>query len=490
MPLYRKGFSYFPERPFFVLCILSYSFQTKEETKLEKNNIFDSEKALELLEEKKLGLLKAMLNDAEPADIASFFKELDTEQYPLVFRILPKETAAEAFVEMDADMRRLLIESFNDVELRRVLSELYMDDTVDLVEEMPANVVTRILKNSGSEARAMINEMMAYPDTSAGSIMTVEYVDLKAQMTVDEAFEYIRHVGVDRETIYTCYVTDTNRHLIGLVTAQTLMLSNRSEIIGDIMEKNVISVTTLDDREYSAQLMKKYDFLALPVVDKETRLVGIITFDDADDVITEETEEDFAKMAAITPTEKSYLRSSVFDIWKTRIPWLMLLMISATFTGMIITSFEKALAAQVALTAFIPMLMDTGGNSGAQASVTVIRGISLGEIKFKDIFKVIFKELRVSLMCGIALAIVSFGKIMIFDGMIMGGDITPIIALVVCLTLLLTVVIAKLIGCTLPIIAKKIGFDPAVMASPFITTIVDALSLLVYFGMAGMLLDI
>ena len=457
---------------------------------MEPTVTFSPEAALKLLSDKRYYLLRRMLKEAEPVDIAQFFECLEKEQYPAVFRILPKELAAEVFVEMDPETQRLLIGSFSDAELHSITEELYLDDMADIIEEMPANVVTRIIATINPATRRQLNDLLNYPSDSAGSIMTVEYVDLKAAMTVDEAFEYIRRVGVDRETIYTCYVTDKGRHLIGLVTAQTLMLSQRTDIIGDIMEHNVISVTTLTDKEESAQLFKKYDFLALPVVDKENRLVGIITVDDAIDVMHEEAEEDFAVMAAVTPTETTYLKTSVAKIWLARIPWLMLLMISATFTGLIITSFENALAAQVALTAFIPMLMDTGGNSGSQASVTIIRGISLGEIEFRDLLRVIWKEIRVAVLCGASLSVVAFGKIMLVDKLMLGGDITVMIALVVCITLFITICTAKLVGCTLPIVAKKIGFDPAVMASPFITTIVDALSLIVYFRIATLLLGI
>lgn len=451
---------------------------------------FSLEEALLLVGERKYSRLRSLITDSEPADIAELFNGLTPEQIPVVFRLLPKELAAEVFVELDFDLQKLLINAFSDTELRAVLDELFDDDTVDIIDEMPANVVKRILANSSPETRRTINELLKYPEDSAGSIMTTEYVRLRDSLTVDEAFAHIRRVAIDKETVYVCYVTDDSNHLTGFVTALSLMLSERDARIADIMEHNVISARTLDDKEYVANIIGKYDFLALPIVDAEKRLVGIVTVDDAIDVMHEEAEEDFAKMAAITPTEKPYLRTSVLEIWKTRIPWLFLLMISATFTGMIISSFENALAAQVVLTAFIPMLMDTGGNAGSQASVTIIRGLSLGEIRFRDILPVIWKELRIAVMCGISLAAATFVKILLVDKLIMGQEITLLIALVICLTLCVTVLCAKLIGCTLPLIAQKVGFDPAVMASPFITTIVDAVSLVVYFRLATLLLGL
>ncbi len=456
---------------------------------MENQNTLSIEKALELAAEKKYFDLRTLLLEAEPADIAVLFEALTPELAALVFRILPKETAAEVFVEMDSDMQAYLIGSFSDHELKLILEEMYLDDTVDIIEEMPAIVVTRILANSTPVTRIAINQLLAYPKDSAGSMMTTEYVSLNPAMTVKEAFSHIRKVGVDSETIYTCYVT-RSRKLLGVVTVRTLLLSPPQAVVSDIMTTNVVSVSTLDDREEAADIFRKYDFLALPVVDKEDRLVGIITVDDAIDVIREEDEEDFTKMAAITPSDRPYLKTSPFRIWQARIPWLLLLMVSATFTGIIISSFENALAAQVLLTAFIPMLMDSGGNAGSQASVTVIRGISLGEIGFSDLIKVVWKEFRVSVLCGLSLAAATFAKIFFVDKMIMGNDITIPIALVVCITLALTIVCAKIIGCSMPLLAKKLGFDPAVMASPFITTIVDAVSLLIYFMMASALLGI
>lgn len=437
-----------------------------------------------LLEEKKYSSLRDILNTINPADIAVIFNDIQEDKLPLLFRLLPKELAAEAFVEMDDDMQELLIKGFSDAELKAVVDELYVDDAVDIVEEMPANVVNRVLKQADPELRKMINEILKYPEDSAGSIMTTEYLSLRPQMTVEEAIKRIRRTCVDKETIYTCYVTDQNRTLIGMLSLKDLLVADDDDVVENIMETNVICVDTHTDQEEVAHMLSKYNFMALPVVDKETRLVGIVTFDDAIDVMEEETTEDIEMMAAITPTDKPYLKTGVFETWKKRIPWLLLLMISATFTGLIITSFESALAAQVALTAFIPMLMDTGGNSGSQASVTIIRGLSLNEIEFRDIFRVIWKEIRVAVLCGLTLAAANFVKLILLD------RAGIMISLTVCLTLVITVIVAKVIGCSLPMLAKKIGFDPAVMASPFITTMVDALSLLVYFGTATALLHL
>jgi magnesium transporter len=392
---------------------------------------------------------------------------------------------------METEAQELLIRSFSDNELKEIVDELYVDDAADLVEEMPANVVKRILKQADPEMRRSINQILRYPEYSAGSIMTTEYVSLRPSMTVEEAILRIRRQGVDKETIYTCYVT-RDRHLLGLVTVKDLLLADDDETkIEDIMITNLISVTTHTDQEEVGRMFSKYNFLALPVVDKENRMVGIVTFDDAMDVIEEEVTEDIELMGGMLPSEKTYLRSSTFELFKNRIPWLMLLMVSATFTGLIITAFEGALAAQVALTAFIPMLMGTGGNSGSQSSVTVIRALSLDELNFSDIWRVIWKELRTALLCGIALAVVCFGKIWLVDKLLMGNEsITLMIDLVVCLALLVTVIFAKVVGGTLPLLAKALKLDPAVMASPFITTIVDALSLLVYFLFARALLGV
>ncbi len=448
------------------------------------------EKALvALLEEKKYATLRDILVTMNPADIAALLFGLQETKIPLVFRLLPKELAAETFVEMDIDNQELLIRSFSDNELKEVLDELYVDDVAALVEEMPANVVKRILKQADPEMRKSINQILQYPENSAGSLMTTEYVSLRPDMTVEESILRIRRQGVDKETIYTCYVTK-DRKLLGLVTVKDLLLAEDDEmLVKDIMLTNLISVTTHTDQEEVALMFGKYNFLALPVVDKENRMVGIVTFDDAMDVMEEEATEDMELMGGMLPSEKTYLKSSIWELFKNRIPWLLLLMVSATFTGLIITSFEDALAAQVALTAFIPMLMGTGGNSGSQSSVTIIRALSLGELKFSDLPVVIWKEIRTSVLCGVVLAVVCFGKIWLIDRMLMGNtDITLMVNAVVCLALLVTVVLAKIVGAILPMVAKLIKVDPAVMASPFITTIVDALSLLVYFLFAkGML---
>ena len=442
-----------------------------------------------LLEKKKYSTLKDILVTMNPSDVAELFEEIADERLPRLFRLLPKELAAETFVEMQPEQQELLIRGFSDAELRAVVDELYVDDAVDLVEEMLANVVKRILAQADPEMRKDINNLLQYPENSAGSIMTTEYVSLRPQMTVIQAIERIRRTGVDKETIYTCYVTDS-RKLLGTVSVKDLLLATDDSLpVAEIMDENVISVSTLTDQEEVAQTLSKYNFLALPVVDTDGLMVGIITFDDAMDVLVEETTEDIEKMAGMLPSEKAYLRSSPWELFKHRIPWLALLMVSATFTGMIITGFESALAAQVVLTAFIPMLMDTGGNSGSQASVTIIRALSLGELEFSDTPKVIWKEIRTAVLCGVALATLCFCKIMVVDRILLGNtDITTLTAFVVCFTMALTVLIAKMVGCTLPLAAKKVGFDPAVMASPFITTIVDALSLLVYFGIASVLL--
>ena len=447
---------------------------------------------LQMLENKKYTTLRDILITMNPSDVAGIFNDLEEKQVPLMFRLLPKELAAETFVEMESDTQALLIQGFSDNELKEVLSELYVDDAADLVEEMPATVVRRILEQADPEMRSSINQILRYPENSAGSIMTTEYVALRPTMTVEESILRIRRQGVDKETIYTCYVIDKDRTLLGLVTVKDLLLCNDDETpINDIMVTNLISVTTQDDQEEVARMFSKYNFLALPVVDKENRMVGIVTFDDAMDVMQDEATEDMEIMAAITPSEKSYMSSSPFELFKHRIPWLMLLMVSATFTGMIISSFEASLGALPILTVFIPMLMDTGGNSGSQSSVTVIRALSLDELKFKDIFSVIWKELRTALLCGIVLAVLCFGKVMLVDRLLMGNtSVTVWVDVTVCLTLCVTVLVAKIVGCSLPLIAKRLGFDPAVMASPFITTIVDAMSLLLYFFFAKILLGV
>ena len=444
-----------------------------------------------LLEAKKYTSLKDMLLTMNPADIAEVCNTLGKEHLALTFRLLSKDLAAETFSNLEPETQEQLIRSLSDTELKQVVNELYTDDAVSLVDDMPANVVKRILAQADPELRRDINEILRYPENSAGSVMTTEYVALTPEMTLEDSITFLRKTGVDKETIYTCYVVEQGK-LVGFVTLKDLLMTQRSEAtIRDIMDEHVISCCTGDDREQIAQMLSKYNFIALPVVDSDNRLVGIVTFDDAMDVLEEETTEDIQKMAAILPSEKTYLRSSPLDLFKHRILWLLLLMVSATFTGMIITDFENALAAQVALTAFIPMLMDTGGNSGSQASVTVIRALSLGELDFSDLPSVIWKELRTSLLCGGALGIACFLKIVLIDMLLLGNtSVTLPVTFVVCLAMVTTVVVAKLIGCMLPMLAKKLSFDPAVMASPFITTIVDATSLLFYFGIARVLLKL
>lgn len=445
-----------------------------------------------LHDEKNIRELKRFLNELNPADIAQLLESITNEKKRMfLFRMLTKENAAETFVEFDGDTQESLIRSFSDSELKEVLDELYIDDAADIVEEMPASVVKRILKNTDSEMREAINSILKYPEDSAGSIMTPEFVDLKRDMTVEDAFKRIRRTGVDKETIYTCYVTDASRHLLGVTTVKELLLHDADNKIEELMETNVISVNTLDDQEKASALLSKYDFLALPVVDMENRLVGIITVDDVIDVLQEENTEDIQKMAAIVPTDTPYLKTSVMETFKKRIPWLLLLMISATITSQILTNFENKLASVATLIAFIPMLMGTGGNSGGQSSVTIVRALSLGEISLKDIFKVIWKEVRVGTVCGLVLAAVCFVKLLLFDKYVLGNsEITVMISLVVSLTIVVEVVFSKVIGCCLPIIAKKCGFDPAVMANPFITTITDAVSLLIYILFASVLLGI
>ena len=450
------------------------------------------QKALEtMLEEKKYATLRDILITMNPADIAALFSSTEETKIPLLFRLLPKELAAETFVEMETEEQELLIKSFSDNELKEIVDELYVDDAAALVEEMPANVVKRILRQADPEMRSSINQILRYPENSAGSMMTTEYVSLRPAMTVEESILRIRRQGVDKETIYTCYVTE-GRKLVGIVTVKDLLLAEDDETcVKDMMETNLISVTTHTDQEEVAKMFSKYDFLALPVVDMENRMVGIVTVDDAIDVLEDEATEDMEKMGGILPSEKTYIRSSAWELFKNRIPWLLLLMVSATFTGMIITSFEDALAVQVVLTAFIPMLMGTGGNSGSQSSVTIIRALSLDELRLADLPRVVWKEIRTAVLCGLVLAVVCYLKLWLVDGKLLGnGDITPQVNLVVCLALFVTVLSAKIVGAVLPMAAKALKLDPAVMASPFITSIVDALSLLVYFLFAKMLLPL
>ena len=444
-----------------------------------------------LLDEKKYSTLRDILVTMKPYDIAAVFEELQDEKTPILFRILPKELAAETFVEMDDETQEFLIHGFSDSELKEVVDELFVDDAVDLIEEMPANVVKRILRQADKDMRRQINELLKYPEDSAGSIMTTEFIMLRPDMTAEMAIKRIRRTGVDKETIYTCYVNDENNKLIGITTVKDLLLAEDDAKVEEMMEENVISVHTLDDQEQVAQMFSNYNFLALPVVDKEQRLVGIVTIDDAIDVIQEEATEDIEKMAAVLPSDKPYMRTGVFGIYRKRAPWLLILMLSATFTSTIISSFDGILAQIIILSSFIPMITGSGGNAGSQASVSVIRALSLGEIEFKNILQVLWKEIRVAVLCGLTLAVANFFKLLFFDLRHYTGTGSPVeIALVVSATLVGTIVMAKIVGASLPILANKIGFDPEVMANPLISTVCDSLSLLIYFAVAKLLLPI
>ena len=451
---------------------------------MDMEEIRDLEIIRELLETRQYTNLRQKVAEMNTADVAAILEEMEEEELLKVFRILPKSMAADVFSYLEVDHQQMIITSLSDKEAANIIDNLMADDATDLLEEMPANVVKKLLANASADTRRDINHLLRYPEDSAGSIMTVEYVDLKENMTVQDAINRIRQVGVDSETINICYVLDAKRTLVGTVALRYLLITPPDAVIGEMMHENVVFINTMMDQEEVARQFQKYDFTAMPVVDNENRLVGIITVDDIVDILQEEATEDIEKMAAIVPTDKPYMKTTVFETWKKRIPWLLLLMISATFTGSIITSFEDALSACVVLTAYIPMLMDTGGNAGGQASVTIIRGLSLNEIEFKDAFKVVWKEARVAVLCGLTLAAANFVKLLLFD------RVTIAVAAVVCLTLVAAVFIAKIIGCLLQMLAKKIGFDPAVMASPFITTIVDALSLLIYFSIATAVMHI
>ena len=438
----------------------------------------------ELLSSRQYTLLRQTISEMNTVDIAAAMSEMADEDSLKMFRILPKDMAADVFADLEMDVQQYIIQSMSDREASNIIENLMADDATDLLEEMPANVVKRILANASPETRADINHLLRYPEDSAGSIMTVEYVDLREDMTVSEAIERIRKKGVDSETINICYVVTKQKILVGTVALRYLLIMKPDDVIGDIMNTNVISIGTMTDQEEAARMFQKYGFTAMPVVDNESRMVGIITIDDVVDILEEEATEDIEKMAAIVPSDKPYPKVGIFETYKNRIPWLLFLMISATFTGAIITGFEDALSSYVVLTAYIPMLMDTGGNAGSQASVSIIRGLSLKEIEFEDLFKIIWKEIRVAVLCGLTLAIANFAKLLLLD------RVSFLVAAVICLTLLFVVLIAKLVGCCLPMLASKIGFDPAVMASPFITTIVDALSLLVYFNIATRMLHL
>lgn len=455
---------------------------------MEQVNVTLTETIKVLFDDKKFSTLRDILITMKPFDIAAVFENLQDEKMPILFRILPKELAAETFVEMDDETQEFLIHGFSDSELKEVVDELFVDDAVDLIEEMPANVVKRILRQADKDMRKQINELLKYPEDSAGSIMTTEFILLRPDMTAEMAIKRIRRTGVDKETIYTCYVTDANNKLIGITTVKDLLLAEDDELVKSIMEENVISVTTLADQEQVAQMFSNYNFLALPVVDNENRLVGIVTIDDAIDVIQEEATEDIEKMAAVLPSDKPYMKTSVFGLYKKRAPWLLILMLSATFTSAIISSFEAVLANVLILSSFIPMITGSGGNAGSQASVSVIRALSLGEIHFRSIFLVLWKEFRVSILCGITLAAANFVKLLLFD--LNGQENAFMIALVISLTLVGTIIMAKLVGSSLPLLASKVGFDPAVMANPLISTVCDSLSLLIYFGVAKLILHL
>lgn len=439
-----------------------------------------------LIERRDYRTLKPLLSYFPAADIALILSDADKDLLPVLFRILPKDLAADAFVELDPDLQESLISGFSDSELKLITDRLFVDDTVDILEEMPANVVKRILAGTDSKKRDVINEILKYPRQSAGSVMTVEFVRVRPEMTVAEAFEQIRVTGIDKKTIYTLYVTDSRAKLVGIVTVKKLLLSPQDALLRDIMTENVVYGHTYDDKEETARTIDKYGFLALPVVDRENRLVGIVTVDDAMTVIQEENTEDIEKIHAIVPTDKPYLKTSVWELFVHRLPWLLILMISATFTGIILNTYESSLSAigGSLLIACVPMLMDTGGNAGSQASVTVIRGLALGEIRMRDIFRIQWKELRAAGLLAVCLGAVCFAKLMLIDNLMFGYDYTPVIAAIVSLSLFITVLLAKFVGCSLPLVAKAMHLDPAVVASPFITTVVDALSLIVYCNIA------
>lgn len=443
-----------------------------------------NEKILELIKEKKFSLLKQELVEMIPVDIAEIFNDLDKKNSIILFRLLQKDQAADVFSYLTPQQRRDIVSAIHETQLNEIVDELFFDDMIDFLEEMPANVVKRILKSSTEEERKLINQFLNYPDTCAGSIMTIEYVDLKKEMTVKQALEHIKKTGVDKETIYTCYVLDDKRKLEGIVSLRKLVLLDENLLIEDIMNEDVIVTNTMSDQEEVVNIFKKYDLITLPVVDKESRLVGIITIDDIMDVIDQETTEDFQRMAAMEPTDEEYLEAGIFSLASKRIMWLLVLMLSATLTGGVIKKFESVLEAVVVLMVYVPMLMDSAGNAGSQSSTLIIRGLALGEIELKDYLKVLWKELRVSLVVGLTLAVVNFGRIMLID------RVSVEVALTVCITLTITIVLAKVIGGLLPILAKKLKLDPAIMAGPLITTIVDALALIAYFNIAHILLGI
>ena len=458
-----------------------------------ENTILTPEELLNLLDKRRYPDFMRAIDEYHPMDAAEFIASLPKERIALVFRLLKKDIAAEIFAELDSDLQELVIEKMSDAEIAQILEELYTDDAVDMLEEMPANVVSRIMKNATPSTRAEINRFLAYPEKSAGRVMTSEFIDLRKGMTCEEAVARIRKIGLDKETVYVAYVTDASRVLEGVIQLKQLLFAQPTDLIADIMDQNVLYAHTHDDQEEVANMISHYDMIALPIVDKEQRLVGIVTVDDALDVLETEATEDIEKMAAMLPSEKPYLKTSVWEVWKQRVPWLILLMITATFTGAIISSYESALGTYAVLTAFLPMLMNTGGNAGGQTSVTIIRGLSLDEIAMGDVFRVLWKELRVGAFCGITLAAATFLKVIALDfrfqiyTTLENGDVQNnlVISAIICATVFSAIIFAKIVGTLLPIGAKRIGLDPAVMASPFITTIVDAVTLIIYFAIAS-----
>ena len=449
-----------------------------------------ADELMQLLDERRMKELQLRLEDMNEFDVAEFLSEIGDNRMPMVFRLLSKQIAADVFANFDSPEQEQIINSITDSELSAIIEELYVDDAVDMMEELPANVVKRVMRTATPETRRLINQYLNYPENSAGSIMTAEFVDLKKYMNVRESIARIRRIGEDKETIYTCFVTSADRKLEGVLSVKDLLLSDDETVIEDIMDTNIVFCMTHDDQEEAAEKISDYDLMALPVVDKEGRLVGIVTVDDVIDVMEAEATEDFELMAAMTPSDKPYSRTSAWDMWKRRVPWLMFLMLSATFTSMIINSFEDALAVQAVLIGFIPMLMGTGGNSGAQASTAVIRSISLGDTEPEDVGRVIWKEFRVAILCGVTLAAVNFGKMLLVDRLLLHNDgVTLTVAAVVSLSIVLIVMFAKVVGSVLPIAAEKLGVDPAVMANPLISTITDAVSLLIYFEIAKLMIS-
>lgn len=451
-------------------------------------NVFEC--LIGMLDDRHYADFRRELAEMNPVDVADFFEELPTSRIPAVFKLLDKTSAADVFAEMDVDTQERIITAMSDREISVILEDLALDDAVDMLEELPASIVYRIMKNATPETRAGINRLLAYPEDSAGSVMTAEFLDLRRRMTCEQAIEHIRRTGLDKETVYVAYVTDESRVLQGIVPLKSLLFARPDELVDDIMEEDIICASTLDDQETVANIISKYDMLALPIVDTEHRLVGIVTVDDAMDVMETEATEDIEKMAAIVPTDKPYLKTGVFETFRKRIPWLLLLMVSATFTSTILGHFEASLAALPILTVFVPMLMDTGGNAGGQTSVTIIRGLSLGEIELGDVLRILWKEIRVALLCGATVGVACFAKTMIVDFKFAFAWENIRVSLVVCLTMVCAILFAKMVGTLLPIGAKRLGFDPAVMASPFITTIVDTLTLLIYFAIAAICLGI